>query len=100
MFMRLFFIDKEDFIEMFWLFISIGIENSVKKTKYLFTGDTLFCGSVGRTDFPGGNWELLTSSLQKICSLPEETIIFPGHGNHCVLKEEKKHNPFIYGNSL
>ncbi|MCS7151628.1 MAG: MBL fold metallo-hydrolase [Endomicrobia bacterium] len=63
--------------------------------KYLFTGDTLFCGSVGRTDFPTGDISQLDESLKKIFSLPDNTIFFPGHQQHCSLKNEKLHNPFI-----
>jgi len=65
------------------------------KDNYLFTGDTLFCGSVGRTDFPTGDMDLLDMSLKKIFSLPEDTIFFPGHQSSCVLKKEKLHNPFV-----
>lgn len=61
----------------------------------LFTGDTLFCGSVGRTDFPTGDIEQLDDSLVKIFSLPEDTVFYPGHQQSCILKEEKLHNPFL-----
>ncbi|MCS7227333.1 MAG: MBL fold metallo-hydrolase [Endomicrobia bacterium] len=65
--------------------------------QYLFTGDTLFCGSVGRTDFPTGDIEQLESSLIKIFSLPSKVVFFPGHNNYCILGNEKKHNPFVKG---
>lgn len=67
----------------------------IEKNNILFSGDTLFCGSVGRTDFPTGDIDMLDKSLKKIFSLPEETIFFPGHNNSCSLKTEKKHNPFL-----
>ncbi|MEN3013214.1 MAG: MBL fold metallo-hydrolase [Endomicrobiia bacterium] len=65
------------------------------KDKYLFTGDTLFCGSVGRTDFPTGDIDALEDSLKRIFSLPHNIRFFPGHNNDCVLKEEINHNPFL-----
>lgn len=65
------------------------------KDKYIFTGDTLFCGSVGRTDFPTGSIDDLENSLKRIFSLPHHVRFFPGHNNSCVLKEELKHNPFL-----
>lgn len=68
--------------------------------KYLFTGDTLFCGSVGRTDFPTGDIEQLEHSLTKIFSLPDKILFFPGHNNACMLSKEKKHNPFVKGLKL
>jgi len=58
----------------------------------LITGDTLFKGSVGRTDLPGGDEEELAKSLQKLLLLPDETEIIPGHGDISVLKEEKVSN--------
>lgn len=62
----------------------------------IFTGDTLFAGSVGRTDLPGGSMELLTKSLRKkLMVLPEETIIYPGHGESSTIGREKISNPFI-----
>lgn len=61
----------------------------------LFTGDTLFCGSVGRCDLPGGDESLLTASLEKVRHLPASLTILPGHGPACVLKKELKHNPYL-----
>ena len=61
----------------------------------LFSGDTLFCGTVGRTDLPGGNYDVLMSSLKKYLKLPDNTKVLPGHGPACVLAQEKKHNPYL-----
>lgn len=58
-------------------------------------GDALFHRSIGRTDLPGGDYQTLIDSIrQQLFSLPEETIIHPGHGPTTVIAEEKKHNPF------
>ena len=63
---------------------------------HLFTGDILFAGSVGRTDLPGGNWELLISGIKnKILTLPDDTIVYPGHGPTTTIGREKKTNPFL-----
>jgi glyoxylase-like metal-dependent hydrolase (beta-lactamase superfamily II) len=61
----------------------------------LFTGDTLFQGSVGRTDLPGSNTKQLRSSLKKIASLPLDTKVNCGHGKETTIGEEIKHNPFL-----
>jgi len=62
----------------------------------IFTGDTLFAGSVGRTDLPGGSMELLMKSLrEKLMVLPEGTVIYPGHGEISTIGREKASNPFI-----
>jgi hydroxyacylglutathione hydrolase len=67
----------------------------------LFTGDTLFVGGVGRTDFPGGNSrQLLDSIRSRLFALPPETVIWPGHGyggSRSSLAEEKSTNPFVAG---
>lgn len=61
----------------------------------LFTGDTLFKGSIGRTDLYGGGDDLLESIEKKILSLAGETVVLPGHGAVTVLKDEIDQNPFI-----
>jgi len=62
----------------------------------LFSGDTLFCGTVGRTDLPGGDERALMRSLAKIfTTLPSETIVYPGHGPSTSLKRERRANPFV-----
>jgi glyoxylase-like metal-dependent hydrolase (beta-lactamase superfamily II) len=61
----------------------------------LFSGDVLFAGSVGRTDLPGGNWETLQNSLRRLMSLPDETIVYPGHGRKTTIGEERRYNPFV-----
>ena len=67
----------------------------------LFTGDTLFAGGVGRTDFPGGNTQqLMTSIKERLLPLPPETIVWPGHGyggEHSTIAQEKTGNPFLTG---
>lgn len=64
----------------------------------LFTGDLLFQGSVGRTDFPGGSSaDLMRSLREKIVVLPPSTRVLPGHGEETTLEEELKHNPFLQG---
>ncbi|OMP67683.1 MBL fold metallo-hydrolase [Domibacillus epiphyticus] len=64
----------------------------------LFAGDTLFMGSIGRTDLPGGNHqELLNSIHNKLLALPEETIVLPGHGPATSIISEMDSNPFLNG---
>jgi len=70
--------------------ISIKIEDSI------FTGDTLFAGSIGRTDFPGGSFEKIIDSIKnKIIIYPDDTKIYPGHGPSSTIKAEKATNPFL-----
>jgi len=62
----------------------------------VFTGDTLFAGSIGRTDIPNASGsELLESIGRKLLKLPETTRIYPGHGPATTLRNEKKYNPYI-----
>ena len=63
----------------------------------LFTGDTLFAGSCGRTDLPGGNWQTITQSLQFLRSLEAPYDVFPGHGEDTTLEREKARNPYLRG---
>lgn len=61
-------------------------------------GDVLFRESIGRTDLPGGNHEMLLNNIQeKLYTLPDETIIYPGHGPETTIGHEKRNNPFVRG---
>lgn len=62
----------------------------------VFVGDTIFAGSIGRTDFPGGSHDRLIRSVrEKIFTLPGETIIYPGHGPETTVDRERRMNPFF-----
>jgi len=61
----------------------------------LFSGDVLFKGSIGRYDLPGSNYRQLRESLITLMQLPDETIVFPGHGPSTTIGEEKRTNPFL-----
>lgn len=62
----------------------------------LLSGDTVFAGSAGRSDFPGGSFEALTASIaERILPLPDDTLILPGHGPETTLGREKASNPFF-----
>ncbi len=66
--------------------------------KYLISGDTLFEQCIGRTDFPGGDHGLIISSIQnKLFTLPEEVLVYPGHGPTTSIGLEKATNPFVRG---
>ena len=72
-----------------------GICLYVEHENALFVGDTLFAGSIGRTDLPGGDYNTLISSIQtKLFSLPEETVVYNGHMEATSIGKEKKFNPF------
>jgi glyoxylase-like metal-dependent hydrolase (beta-lactamase superfamily II) len=64
-------------------------------TDTLFTGDTLFAGSIGRTDFPGGSTLQMARSLRRLAALPDPTVILPGHEGGSTIGEEKESNPFL-----
>lgn len=67
-----------------------------EKDNYVFTGDALFQRSIGRTDLWGGNYEQLVHSIQtKILTLPDETVVYSGHGDPTTVLEEKNHNPYL-----
>lgn len=61
----------------------------------LFSGDTLFELSIGRTDFPGGDYGQIINSINSLMVLPEDTVVYPGHGAETTLGYEKKMNPFL-----
>ncbi len=63
---------------------------------HVIGGDVLFAGSIGRTDFPGGSFESLASGIhRRLFTLPEDTIVWPGHGPDTTVGEEKENNPFV-----
>lgn len=61
----------------------------------VFTGDTLFEGSIGRTDLPGGNMHELIDSLEKLKELPDKTVVHAGHGYPTTIEREKLQNPYM-----
>ena len=64
----------------------------------LIAGDTLFAGSIGRTDLPGGNFQKIMDSLHnRVMVLPDEIVVIPGHGPATTIGEEKETNPFLVG---
>lgn len=63
---------------------------------YLFSGDTLFAQSVGRTDFPGGSMSQIVRSIkEQLLRLPDETIVYPGHNEQTSIENERKNNPYL-----
>jgi glyoxylase-like metal-dependent hydrolase (beta-lactamase superfamily II) len=64
--------------------------------KKLIAGDTLFAGSIGRTDLPGGSMQKILQSLHStVLALPDETVVIPGHGPLTTIGEERESNPFL-----
>ena len=73
-----------------------GVCYYLEKEGVAFSGDTIFQGSVGRSDFPGGSGSTLSKSIkQKVFTLPEDTQLFPGHGDSTLVSYEKKYNMFV-----
>jgi hydroxyacylglutathione hydrolase len=69
---------------------------SFKVDRSVFTGDALFAGSIGRTDFPGGSERTLLKAIrEQLLTLPDETTIYPGHGPSSTIGEERRYNPFL-----
>jgi hydroxyacylglutathione hydrolase len=74
----------------------IEIEDNKQVRKFVICGDALFAGSIGRTDFPGGDMDLLLENIRnKVFSLPDDTFVLPGHGPVTTVGQEKTHNPFF-----
>ena len=61
----------------------------------IFSGDTLFAGSCGRTDLPGGDWATILRSLRRLASIEANFWVYPGHGESTTLAEEKRYNPYF-----
>ena len=73
-----------------------GVCFFLRKEKILFSGDTLFNGSIGRTDLMGGSFEtLIESIINKIFQLGDDVIVYPGRGNSTTIEYERKNNPFV-----
>jgi len=67
-----------------------------KKEQIIFVGDTLFADSIGRTDLPGGSMtQLIKGIKEKLLILPDETIVYPGHGPQTTIGRERAHNPYL-----
>ena len=62
----------------------------------MFSGDTLFAGSCGRTDLPGGNWKTIQESLRRLAQLEGNYWVHPGHGQSTTLAQEKQYNPYMH----
>jgi len=100
-----FSLDKGDIIEQAAVKLKVlhtpghtpgGISLYSKADGIIFVGDTIFAGSVGRTDMPGGStMQLIKSIKEKLCILPDETVIYPGHGPITTMAQEKANNPFL-----
>ena len=74
-----------------------GTERRASDSGILFSGDSLFEQSIGRTDFPGGNaLDLINNLRNKVMTLPDNTIVYPGHGNSTTIERERKYNPYLY----
>ena len=76
--------------------LAIGRDDDPART--LFVGDTLFAGSIGRTDLPGGNLETLLKSIREVLfAFPDDTPVYPGHNEPTTIGREKRTNPFLTG---
>lgn len=74
----------------------VSLDGRTQVRKMVICGDALFAGSIGRTDFPGGDMPLLLANIRdKIFVLPDETLVLPGHGPISTVGREKRHNPFF-----
>lgn len=74
----------------------IEMEKGLRLARFVICGDALFAGSIGRTDFPGGDMEgLLRNIRDKIFTLPPDTLVLPGHGPVTTVEQEKSTNPFF-----
>lgn len=99
------FIDEPDKIEQANIELGVlhtpghtpgGISLYSEEDRLVFVGDTLFAGSVGRTDFPGASFAQLKKSIkEKLFTLPDETVCYPGHGPQTTIAYEKVHNAFL-----
>jgi hydroxyacylglutathione hydrolase len=79
--------------------VTAATKSAKSGTGQLFAGDTLFAGSIGRTDLWGGSFEGIMRSLKgKLLELPDDTVVYPGHGESTTIGKERAMNPFLVGN--
>jgi glyoxylase-like metal-dependent hydrolase (beta-lactamase superfamily II) len=76
---------------------SVTFRSDADDLDVLFTGDLLFAGSIGRTDLPGGDHAAMLTSLARTLTLPDETVVLPGHGPQTTIGDERRTNPFLTG---
>lgn len=72
-----------------------GVFFYCEEERTAFTGDTLFRGSIGRTDLPGGSMFMLIQTLRMVCQLPDDIKLYPGHGEPTTIGYEVAHNPYL-----
>jgi len=76
--------------------VCLAVGRQEEQARTLFVGDTLFAGSIGRTDLPGGDLETLLRSIRDVLfGFPDETVVYPGHGGPTTIGIEKRTNPFL-----
>ena len=76
---------------------SVTFRSGAADLDALFSGDLLFAGSIGRTDLPGGDHATILRSLARTLTLPDETVVLPGHGPQTTIGDERRTNPFLTG---
>jgi glyoxylase-like metal-dependent hydrolase (beta-lactamase superfamily II) len=78
--------------------VCLAIARDGEAQPTLFVGDTLFAGSIGRTDLPGGDMETLLRSIRDVLfAFPDDTVVWPGHGPQTTIGQERRTNPFLVG---
>jgi hydroxyacylglutathione hydrolase len=78
--------------------VCLAIGPAATKARELFVGDTLFAGSIGRTDLPGGDLRVLLQSIRTVLfAYPDDTVVHPGHGPDTTIGAERRTNPFLLG---
>jgi hydroxyacylglutathione hydrolase len=76
--------------------VCLAVGKAAETKRLLFVGDTLFAGSIGRTDLPGGDMDTLLRSIRGVLfSFPDDTVVYPGHGEPTTIGREKRTNPFV-----
>ncbi len=76
--------------------VCLAVTRDGEQTATLFVGDTLFAGSIGRTDLPGGDMDTLLRSIREVLfSFPDDTVAWPGHGPRTTIGQERRTNPFL-----